>query len=120
MLSRKKIAAVSGLLGGLAVACVGVAQAYDRHTTDECTTDSQGNVSCVYIQKSQTTYTSKDGTHHVQQSQNCSTTSKSRVVQPEKRSGQQGTIRVGPRINCGNSTSATSLKGFVVPHIVVG
>jgi hypothetical protein len=102
MLSRKNIAAISGLLGGLALTCVGVAQAYDVQTKDECRTDSQGNVSCVHIQKSETTYTSKDGTVHVHQSQNCSTTSKSRVVQPKSPNGQHGTVVIGPRISCSN------------------
>lgn len=117
MLSRKKIAAVSGLLGGLALACVGVAQANDGKTTNECTTDSGGNVSCVYVQKSETTYTSKDGRTHVRQSQNCSVTSESRVVQPEGSTGQ-GTTVVGPRIKCGNQTGAP--KDVVLPHVIAG
>jgi hypothetical protein len=115
MLSRKKIAAVTGLLGGLALACVGVAQAYDGATTRECTTDSQGTVSCVHVQKSDTSYTSEDGTTHVSQSQNCSVRSKSRVERPEGSTGQQGTTEVGSRISCGNKAGAP--KGIVMPHI---
>ena len=47
MLSRKKMAAVSGLLGGLAVACVGVAPAYATGGPGTCTRDIQGNITCV-------------------------------------------------------------------------
>jgi len=118
MLSRKKIAAVAGLLGGLALACVGVAQANDGETTNECTTDSGGNVSCVYIQRSETTYTSEDGTTHVRQAQNCSTTSESRVVQSENTSENATTV-VGPRINCGNTTSGAP-GAITVPNVAVG
>ncbi|MFE9607814.1 hypothetical protein [Streptomyces sp. NPDC006012] len=46
MFSGKKIAAVSGLLGGLAVACTGIAQAHVGAGSGTCTRDLQGNVTC--------------------------------------------------------------------------
>jgi hypothetical protein len=47
MFSRKKIAAVSALLGGLAVTCTGATQAYAAGGPGTCTVDAQGNVTCV-------------------------------------------------------------------------
>ncbi|MFG2359661.1 hypothetical protein [Streptomyces sp. NPDC048521] len=47
MFSRKKIAAVSGLIGGLAVASTGVAQAYAAGGPGTCTRDLAGNISCI-------------------------------------------------------------------------
>ena len=46
MFSRKKIAAVSGLLCGLAVTCAGATQAYAAGPGN-CHVDSQGNIVCV-------------------------------------------------------------------------
>ncbi|MFB7494543.1 hypothetical protein ACFC09_07510 [Streptomyces sp. NPDC056161] len=46
MFSAKKIAVVSGLLGGIAVACAGIAQAQAGAGPGTCTRDLQGNVSC--------------------------------------------------------------------------
>ncbi|WP_405871591.1 MULTISPECIES: hypothetical protein [unclassified Streptomyces] len=47
MFSRKKIAAVSGLLCGLAVTCVGVGQAHAAAGPGACTADLQGNITCI-------------------------------------------------------------------------
>ncbi|MEW2254540.1 hypothetical protein [Streptomyces sp. NPDC047869] len=41
-----KIAAVSGLVGGLAVACAGVAPAFAAGGPAPCAPDLQGNISC--------------------------------------------------------------------------
>ena len=46
MFSRMKIAAVSGLLGGLTVACAGVTPAFAAGGPAPCTPDLQGNISC--------------------------------------------------------------------------
>jgi hypothetical protein len=116
-IDRKRIAAVAVLLGGTVLACAGLAQGYDGQTSGECTTDAQGNISCVHTQKSQTTYTSADGTVHVNQSQSCSTSSESRVYRPEVSQGQQGTTRIGPTVDCSNHVPAPA--GFVPPHIVI-
>ena len=47
MLSRKKIAAVSGLLCGLAVTCAGATQAYAAAGPGACTVSASGDVTCV-------------------------------------------------------------------------
>ncbi|MER5545678.1 hypothetical protein ACWDBD_37880 [Streptomyces sp. NPDC001118] len=47
MLSRKKLVAVSGLVGGLAVTCTGLAQGYAAADPGICTRDIQGNVTCI-------------------------------------------------------------------------
>ncbi|MFG2791622.1 hypothetical protein [Streptomyces sp. NPDC048419] len=47
MFSRKKIAAVSGLICGLAVTGLGVTQAHAAAGPGTCTLDLQGNVTCV-------------------------------------------------------------------------
>jgi hypothetical protein len=47
MFSRKKIAAVSGLLCGLALTCGGVTQASAAAGPGNCTVDLQGNITCV-------------------------------------------------------------------------
>ncbi|MCQ4080320.1 hypothetical protein NGB36_06845 [Streptomyces sp. RB6PN25] len=106
MFSRKKIAAVSGLLIGLAMTCAGVAQADDAGPSSGCTTDDQGNVTCM--QQGQNNYTSKDGRNVVQQSRDCSTTYRQgSEAWPEVGVGQTGTTstETGPAINCSNSYS---------------
>ncbi|GGS90381.1 hypothetical protein [Streptomyces chromofuscus] len=47
MFSRKKIAVVSVLVGGLAVACAGTSHATVGETSGGCTRDLLGNISCT-------------------------------------------------------------------------
>ncbi|KUN83349.1 hypothetical protein AQJ66_19120 [Streptomyces bungoensis] len=47
MVSRKKMAVVSGLLGGLVATCAGAAQAHAAAGPGTCTRDLLGNVTCV-------------------------------------------------------------------------
>ncbi|MFF4254093.1 hypothetical protein ACFY1L_23095 [Streptomyces sp. NPDC001663] len=47
MFSRKKIAAVSGILCGLAVACTGAAQAHAAAGPGTCTVNNQGDIVCI-------------------------------------------------------------------------
>ncbi|MFF9404104.1 hypothetical protein ACF1B0_01040 [Streptomyces anandii] len=47
MYSRKKIAALSGLIGGVAVACVGLTPAHADGGPGACTRDLLGNLSCT-------------------------------------------------------------------------
>jgi hypothetical protein len=47
MFSRKKIAAVSGLVGGIAVTCIGLTPAYAWGTPGTCTDDLMGNLTCT-------------------------------------------------------------------------
>ncbi|WP_225822746.1 hypothetical protein [Streptomyces naphthomycinicus] len=46
MFNMKKIAAVSGLVGGLAAACAGIAQAQVGPDPRACARDLMGNISC--------------------------------------------------------------------------
>jgi len=112
MFTQQKIAAVSGLLGGLAAICTGTT-AYAAAPA-HCTTDSHGAVTCV--QSSDVTYTSKDGTQHVHQKQDCTTVSRNRLEQPVSALGQLGTTHVGPVVNCSNHAPAP--KNFTLPAIL--
>ncbi|MDO0927939.1 hypothetical protein QQY24_21950 [Streptomyces sp. TG1A-8] len=47
MFNRKKIAAVSALVGGLAAVGAGVTQAYAAAGPGTCTRDLEGNVTCA-------------------------------------------------------------------------
>ncbi|MEV6111363.1 hypothetical protein AB0L59_02330 [Streptomyces sp. NPDC052109] len=47
MFGRKRIAVVSGLVGGIAAACVGVTPAHAAVGPGKCTRDILGDVSCV-------------------------------------------------------------------------
>ncbi|MBH5336915.1 hypothetical protein IHE55_19955 [Streptomyces pactum] len=73
--SWKKIAAVAGLLGGLVAAGAGAAQAGQGGSVEpECTRDAQGNVRCV--QEQDRRYVTEDGTFHVRQNVDCSSSSR--------------------------------------------
>lgn len=111
MSSRKKITAVSWILGGLAMACVGATQAYASAPQGGCSHDSQGNTVCSY--KSESSSTSKDGTYHLQQKQDCTTVSRDRVDTPSSGVGRLGTTHVGPTVGCSNS--APLPKGYTLP-----
>ncbi|MFF9085561.1 hypothetical protein ACF1BE_03875 [Streptomyces sp. NPDC014991] len=47
MFSRKKIMAVAGLVGGLAVTCTGMAQAHPGSGPGTCTQDPSGDIVCT-------------------------------------------------------------------------
>lgn len=99
MFSRKKMAAVSGLLGVLAVTGVGTAQAYAA--VNGCTSDADGNVTCV--NGNETVYKSRDGRQVLHQTKDCSTETKQRVVWPEYGVLHGGNTTVGPNLSCSNS-----------------
>ncbi|MFE9724128.1 hypothetical protein ACFYQ5_11185 [Streptomyces sp. NPDC005794] len=113
MSSRKKIAVASMLMGGLALAGLGVTQAYAGGPQGDCSRDAHGNVVCV--QKSETSYTSEDGTYHLHQKSNCTTVTRETVQQPGFTVGQSGTTNTGPSVNCTNSAPAP--EGFVAPAV---
>ncbi|MFD4035190.1 hypothetical protein ACFWVP_32925 [Streptomyces sp. NPDC058637] len=113
MFSGKKIAVASMLMGGLALTGLGVTQAYAGGAQGDCSQDAYGNLVCV--QKSETSYTSEDGTYHVHQKQDCKTVTRPAVPQPSVGVGKQGTTDVGPTVNCSNSAPAP--EGFVAPTI---
>ncbi len=115
MFSQKKIAAVSLLLGGLAVTGLGTTYAYADGAGLTCTHDAKGNTSCS--QKTESTYTTKDGTLHVQQKQDCTSDSRERVDTPQSTlGGVVGTTHIGPTVKCSNNAPAP--KGFKMPAIL--
>ncbi|MFH8365668.1 hypothetical protein [Streptomyces sp. NPDC018031] len=71
MFDWKKIAMASGVLGGLALAGLGVAHAEGSAGYGGCTRDASGQITCAQT----TEYTSEDGTVHVQQKRECTSVS---------------------------------------------
>ncbi|ARF55388.1 hypothetical protein [Streptomyces gilvosporeus] len=112
MFSRKKIAAVSALLGGLAMTGAGATQAFAGGPEGDCKHSALGADTC--IQNRQTIHT-KHGDFVVQQKKDCSTASKRREVWPELGLLDNGATRVGPAMDCTNR--APLPKGFRAPHI---
>lgn len=95
MFNGKKIAAISGLLGGLAMTCIGVGQAHAAANPGNCTTDSQGNTTCTQRIVGQT----PEGDNFiVRRSVNCQPTKPVSVPAPGLFSN--GQTRIGPHITC--------------------
>ncbi|MEV0369258.1 hypothetical protein AB0I10_05465 [Streptomyces sp. NPDC050636] len=113
MFSRKKIAVVSGLVGGLVLTCTGATQVYAAGSSGDCTRSALGNTTC--IDEGQTSYTSKDGRHVVKQRQHCSSTARHRVVWPESGLLNRGNTETGPVVDCSNRVPLP--KGFKPPQI---
>ncbi|MEV6792619.1 hypothetical protein AB0M87_11565 [Streptomyces sp. NPDC051320] len=115
MFSRKKLAVASMLMGGLALSGLGVAQANAEGPRVHCAYDAQANLVCS--RKSDTTYTSEDGTYHLQQTQDCTTVSPVPGEQPQRSvsMGKPGTTKVGARVGCSNNAPAPA--GFVAPSV---
>ncbi|WP_233273364.1 hypothetical protein [Streptomyces broussonetiae] len=112
MLTPRKIAAVSGLVGSLAAFCVGAGHAYADGPKSNCKSTAQGGTVCVH--KSET-HTDKDGSHVIRQTQDCSTADRPRVVFPQGQLLDGGSAQVGPVVDCSNSAKLP--KGFKKPHI---
>ncbi|MFJ9814592.1 hypothetical protein ACIRU3_04840 [Streptomyces sp. NPDC101151] len=115
MFSRQTIATVSGLIGGLAVICVGAAQAYADESPGECKTSSLGDTICV--RKSETVKKDKEGKYFVKQTQDCSTIDRPRLVFPDDNllsDGSSGSTNAGPVVECSNKAQLP--KGLKVPH----
>lgn len=112
MFSRQKIAAVSGLLGSLAVINVGAAQAYASERPGDCKTSAAGETTCS--RKSETTHTSKNGRLVIKQSQQCSTTHRPHLPLPKDNALNTGSTKIGPKMDCSNKVQLP--KGFKLPH----
>uniref|UniRef100_A0AAU2V8U0 Secreted protein n=1 Tax=Streptomyces sp. NBC_00003 TaxID=2903608 RepID=A0AAU2V8U0_9ACTN len=115
MFSRQKIATVSGLIGSLAVICVGATQAHAEQPKPkgECKTSTAGETTCIH--KSETVHIDrKNGSYSIKQTQECSTTDRPYVVKPGDAKLNQGNLKVGPTVDCSNNTKLP--KGFRVPH----
>lgn len=114
MFSRKKMAAVSGLVGSIAVIYVGGAQAYAADSSGDCKTTAAGETTCVH--KSEVVHKDKRGTFVVKQDQKCSTTYRPQLVlTDDEMLTRPGTTEVGPKVECSNTTPVP--KGFKRPHI---
>ncbi|NUP36387.1 MAG: hypothetical protein HOY76_05040 [Streptomyces sp.] len=116
MFSQKKLATASLILGGLSMAGIGMSHAYAAGPSNGCSRDAQGNVTCVH--KTEKTFTTSDGTVHVQQAQECSSASREVVDTPQTvvgQVGQLGTTRIGPVVNC--SEHAPAPQGFQAPVV---
>ncbi|MFG2890730.1 hypothetical protein [Streptomyces sp. NPDC048248] len=115
MFSRKKIAAVTALLGGLAVTGAVAPQTQAAEAPGGCARDVQLNKVCA--KKSETTYTTKDGKVVIKQKQSCSTDSRQRVAWPETGLVNKQSTEIGPQMDCSNKVPP--LKGFKKPRIVL-
>lgn len=113
MFSRKKTTAVVLALSGLAAICSGTADAYAAQPHTTCKHDSQGNLVCTHKSETDNTFTTSDGTFHVHQTRDCTTTTQPTTSTPEIGIGQLGTTQVGPVIDCSNN--APTPKGFKLP-----
>ncbi|GAA3843964.1 hypothetical protein GCM10022403_089900 [Streptomyces coacervatus] len=113
MFSRQKIATVSGIIGSIAVICVGAAHAQADENPRGCKTNAAGETTCVH--KSQTVHSDKRGTYVFKQTQSCSTESRPRLVLPEDGMLNNGSTNVGPVVDCSNT--APMPRGFKRPHI---
>ncbi|MER6424433.1 hypothetical protein [Streptomyces sp. NPDC001137] len=112
MFSRQKIATVSGILGSLAVICVGAVHAQADENPRDCKTNAAGETTCVH--KTESVHKDKHGTFVVKQSQSCSTTARPRLVLPEDGMLNNGSTHVGAVVDCTNK--APTPKGFKRPH----
>lgn len=111
MFDHKKSAAITWLVGGFTLACVGVGHAVAAAPTTTCSYDAQGNKTCV--SKSDSTYTSPDGRYQLHQQQDCTTVSRPVAQSPQFSIGQQGTTRIGAAVGCSNNAPAPA--GFKAP-----
>ncbi|MFJ9345782.1 hypothetical protein [Streptomyces sp. NPDC101237] len=115
MLTRQKIATVTGLVGSLAAICVGAghasASAYADGRSGDCKTNAQGDTVCV--RKSEI-HSDKDGTHVIKQTQDCTTVDRPGVVYPEDGLLGSGSTSAGPEVDCSNKAELP--KGFKKPH----
>ncbi|MGW5656351.1 hypothetical protein [Streptomyces humi] len=95
MFSGKKIAAVSGLVGGLAVACAGLTSAYAAAGPGACTDDLMGNLTCTQRIRGEV----PEGSTPPHQ-ETC------KPVQPVQLPAVlgQGTERLGPEVTCSPTT----------------
>ncbi|MBG0852834.1 hypothetical protein I2W78_13530 [Streptomyces spinoverrucosus] len=101
MFSRKKIAAVSVLAGGLAVICTGITHAYVGGNPKPCTRDLLGNYTCSQLIEGRIP---EDGV--VPHQETCM------PVQPFTLPAAlgSGTVRVGPEVTCSPTTSGAPEK----------
>lgn len=95
MFSRTKIAAVSGLIGGIAVSCIGINQAYAAGGPGTCTRDLLGSLTCTQRIKGEV----PEGAE-IPHQETC------KPVEPVRLPAflGQGTERLGPTVTCSPDT----------------
>ncbi|WRZ92401.1 hypothetical protein OHB54_27080 [Streptomyces sp. NBC_01007] len=96
MFSRKKIAALSGLIGGLAVASTGITYAHAAGDPTSCTRSPQGDVICVQHIEGRST-----GHGAIPHQETCTPVQSVTVPAPMG----NGTTRLGPQVTCSPATS---------------
>ncbi|GHD99113.1 hypothetical protein [Streptomyces alanosinicus] len=118
MFTPQKIATVTGLVGSLAVICVGAAHAHADGPKGDCRTTAQGDTVCV--RKSEVRI-DKRGKHILKQAQDCAVIDRPRVVGPDDDLLAGGAKNVGPVVECDNVVKVPKgfkgFKGFKKPHI---
>ncbi|MFG2604821.1 hypothetical protein ACGFT2_14920 [Streptomyces sp. NPDC048514] len=114
MFSAKKTAAVGALVTGLAAIIVGTGHAYADGKSGGCENTAQGDVVCV---KKSETYIDKDGTHIVDQQQDCSTIDRPHVVFNDDPVLEGESTSRGGVVECSNTAKLPD--GFKKPHIDV-
>jgi hypothetical protein len=95
MFSRKKIAAVSGLLCGLAVTCAGATQAFAATGPGACAVTAEGDVTCVQRVAGKTA----DGDDFVVRRANTCTPQKPMEL-PVIPLLNSGSTKIGPEVTC--------------------
>ncbi|TJZ42818.1 hypothetical protein FCH28_33540 [Streptomyces piniterrae] len=102
MFSGKKIAVVSGLLGGIAMTFAGANQANAGEATASCSPYFQ---TCI---QNNSGYASPDGSLKVNQSQDCLGTKP--VAMPAGGLLNRGATQIGPQLTCSNRNPATQAQ----------
>ncbi|MER5545676.1 hypothetical protein ACWDBD_37890 [Streptomyces sp. NPDC001118] len=113
MFTRQKIATVTGLVGSLAVICVGTAHAHTVDPKGDCKSTAMGDTICIH--KSETR-TDQHGKHVIKQAQDCSVVDRPRLVGPGDDLLAGGSKNVGAVVTCSNELKLP--KGFKKPQIV--
>ncbi|WP_326787261.1 hypothetical protein [Streptomyces sp. NBC_00151] len=96
MFSRKKIAALSGLIGGLAVTSMGITHAHAAGDPASCTRNPQGDVICVQHIEGETA-----GRDAIPHQETCMPVQSVTLPAPTG----NGTTQLGPRVTCSPATS---------------
>ncbi|MEU1704169.1 hypothetical protein ABZ478_02035 [Streptomyces sp. NPDC005706] len=112
MFNAQKIATVTGLVGSLAVLCLGAGQASAGGLPSGCGSAAESGAVCVQKNDS---HVDKDGTHVIQQNQGCSSVDRPNVMFPADEASGKGSVSTGQDIDCSNKAELP--KGFKKPHV---
>ncbi|WP_244181819.1 hypothetical protein [Streptomyces curacoi] len=111
MTGRQRIAAVSGLLGTLAVIYSGAAQAHADEPKGACKISAQGDIVC--IKKSETIRKDKKGRYVIKQKHDCQTIERPRLMLPDDNLVNGKSVHAGPVVDCSNKAKLP--KGYKAP-----